>query len=393
MLIETFILGLIVISTSIIPAEALPSSSTAQSQSQSQSRSQQSNTVFDWDATRHVLAFGDSYTYIQGTAGHPNYSFIGDEQNYAFDKRALLGDAIVQNQTGTSAGAPNWIEYLTGCGVEEDLTYPVECERQLWDFAFAGAGVSAEFIPLHHEYTVSFVRQIEQYITYGHPILTSSSSSNTTKALQDKGKRNPILFPSRTLTAIWIGINDINDSAAYNYTLPQFEEFYNALLSRVFEALGQLVKLGYRDFVLLNLPPLDRTPANQLRIEKGEEAVPSKEQVELWNSLILQQSETFKAENPSTETLIFDANILLNRILDEPGKYGITNTTHFCPGAKQPDISTDYASYGCPTPLGTYFWFDSGHVTSTVHWALAGELGRVLSGWRGDWEKGVRVRF
>ncbi|KAL4797102.1 hypothetical protein BDV19DRAFT_387639 [Aspergillus venezuelensis] len=362
---------------SIFAAEARPSSIRSAAQSQSQER----NTVFDWDATRHILAFGDFYTYIQGTAGHPNYSFIGDEQNYAFDKRTLLGDAIVQNQTGTSASAPNWIEYLTGCGVEPGLTYPVKCKRQLWDFAFAGAGVSAEFIPLHHNYTVSFIRQIEQYIIYGHPILTSTP--NITKNLKGKERRKPILSPSKTLTALCIGINDINDSAGYNFTLPQFEEFYDALQSRVFESLGYLAKLGYRDFIILNLPPLNRTPANQERTEEGQETVPSKEQLELWNNLLLQQSKTFKANNPDTNVLIFDANTLLNHILDNPFPYGIINTTGLCPGAKQPNISTDYERYGCPTPLDTYFWFDSGHVTSTVHGVLAGEVGRGLSGWTG----------
>jgi hypothetical protein len=44
------------------------------------------------------LAFGDSYTYVQGTAGRQNYSFIGDLQNYAFNASTLLTDEIVQNQ-------------------------------------------------------------------------------------------------------------------------------------------------------------------------------------------------------------------------------------------------------------------------------------------------------
>jgi len=48
------------------------------------------------DTTR--LAFGDSYTYVQGTAGRQNYSFIGDAQNYAYNPQTLLTDEIVQNQ-------------------------------------------------------------------------------------------------------------------------------------------------------------------------------------------------------------------------------------------------------------------------------------------------------
>jgi hypothetical protein len=44
------------------------------------------------------LAFGDSYTYVQGTAGRQNYSFIGDAQNYSYSPQTLLSDEIVQNQ-------------------------------------------------------------------------------------------------------------------------------------------------------------------------------------------------------------------------------------------------------------------------------------------------------
>lgn len=47
------------------------------------------------------LAFGDSYTYVQGTYGRQNYSFIGDAQNYSFTPAELLSDKIVQNQVGS----------------------------------------------------------------------------------------------------------------------------------------------------------------------------------------------------------------------------------------------------------------------------------------------------
>ena len=28
---------------------------------------------FNWNTTKYVYAFGDSYTFVQGTAGHPNF--------------------------------------------------------------------------------------------------------------------------------------------------------------------------------------------------------------------------------------------------------------------------------------------------------------------------------
>lgn len=96
---------------------------------------------------------------MQGTYGYPNSSFIGDLLNLNYTPSQLLSDVIVQNQvthpeisllslehvadfvqTSTSAGGPNWVEYLTGCF----SGLPSHCKKQLWDFAFGGADVSTE---------------------------------------------------------------------------------------------------------------------------------------------------------------------------------------------------------------------------------------------------------
>lgn len=75
---------------------------------------------------------------------------------------------------------------------------------------------------------------------------------------------------------------------------------------------------------------------------------------------------------------VFDAHAHLSEILDHPARYGLVNTTNFCAGYDQPDIEENYLDYGCPTPLDTYFWFNSGHMTSHVHRILAGKLQQWL---------------
>jgi hypothetical protein len=47
-------------------------------------------------------------------------------------------------QTATAEGGPNWVEYLTGCGLKLGYTSPLKCEPQLWDFAFGGADISMD---------------------------------------------------------------------------------------------------------------------------------------------------------------------------------------------------------------------------------------------------------
>ncbi|KAF4213681.1 hypothetical protein CNMCM8980_009272 [Aspergillus fumigatiaffinis] len=312
--------------------------------------------AFDWDATRYLLAFGDSYTYVQGTHGHQNYSFIGDQLNFAYDSKMLLTNKIVQNQTATAEGGPNWAEFLTNCGVKKGLTSPLSCKKQLWDFAFAGADISVEYTPLHHNYTVSLVNQVTQYEQYGHPVLKN------------------IMHPSRTLVAIWIGINDMNDSAKYAVHFPTF---YNRMMTTLFASVQTLYNLGYRSYLFMNLPPLDRTPANQARSNPS----PNATQITWFNDALAQHAQSFERAHADTTVHVFDAHTALSNMMDHPARYGIVNTTNFCAGYNQPDIEMNYQAYGCPTPLDTYFWFNSGHLTSHVHKELAEILEAQLKAW------------
>ncbi|CAL5869632.1 uncharacterized protein PFLUO_LOCUS3862 [Penicillium psychrofluorescens] len=309
---------------------------------------------FDWSSTRALLAFGDSYTYVQGTHGHQNFSFIGDLFNYAYDAQTLFSDMIVQNQTGTAEGGPNWIEHLTGCGLREGFTSPSRCERELWDFAFAGADISTN-TPRHHNFTVSLEEQVTQYTEYGH------------KPLSDR------LSTHETLVAIWIGINDVGDSAHYT-TVDYFPTFYNALMTTLFDSVDKLYGLGFRSYLFFNLPPMDRDPSNLVSSDPS----PNVTQVEWYNDAVAQHAESFGKKYADTNVMLFDAHARLSAILDDPAPYGIRNTTNFCAGYDQPDIYTNYRNYGCPTPLDTYFWYDSGHMTSHVHAILARELGEWL---------------
>jgi phospholipase/lecithinase/hemolysin len=300
---------------------------------------------------------------VQGTAGHQNFSFIGDYLNLAYTPDTLLSDQIVQNFTGTAEGGPNWVEYLTGCGLQPGLTSPLTCKRKLWDFAFAGADVSEQLYvlfpyslencrllaniacstPVHHNYTTPLVNQTAQFLTYGDAVL------------KDKAGVKPL----NTLIAIWIGINDINDSA--KYALSSFNDFYTSIIETLFTAsVEPLQKAGYRNFLFLNLPPLDRTPSNLLRDPAVR--LPNVTMLGWWNDALQKRAEEFATEASGVKAMVWDANKFLNGVLDHPEEYGIRNTTNFCPGYLYADVLTDPGKYGCPVPLDEYFWFNSGHM-------------------------------
>ncbi|KAI5776943.1 lysophospholipase A [Geopyxis carbonaria] len=293
-----------------------------------------------WSKTKNLLVFGDSYTFIQGTSGRTNFSFIGDGLTPSYSPSTLLQNKIVPN--ATSAGGPNWVQYLTGCFSGR----PNDCGKgkagkgvkRLWDFAFAGADVSTKFLTLHHNYTIDLVDQLDQYEKYAHRALS--------------------LPPSSTLVTVFIGINDINDSARWtNLTASGgFPAFYAQLAAELFgpAGLGRLHALGFRHFLLLGLPPLHRTPANQV----AATPLPSKGMVDAFDSAVRGEMRTFveRGRRSGVTTRWVDTGKALEKVLDSPERWGVTNTTGFCRAYDQPGIGTEYEAYGC-RPIGEYFWY------------------------------------
>ncbi|KAI0014953.1 hypothetical protein F4780DRAFT_132062, partial [Xylariomycetidae sp. FL0641] len=246
-------------------------------------------------------------------------------------------------------------EFLTGCGgLEADETLPSTCDRQLWDFAFAGADVSAAFLPPHHNDTVPLVNQTQQYLAWAEPVL------------------GPGMDKARALVAVWIGINDIIDSADFRNV--SFPAFYDKLITAVFEeTVAPMYAAGYARFLLVNLPPLDRTAANVAT----DTPLPSREMVAWWNDALARHTAAFAASHPDATALLYDANTFLNRVLDHPARYGIRNTTAYCEAFENPDVQRHPAKYGCLS-LDQYFWFNSAHMTSHTHELLATDMEKFL---------------
>lgn len=300
---------------------------------------------FNWHTTKSLLAFGDSYTFVQGTLGHPNYTFIGDAFNLSFTPEKLFSNRIVLNQTdttqGTASGGPNWIEHLTGCGLRKGLTDPRTCDIRLWDFAYAGANTisQANFTPAHSNHSVSFEQQIAQFEKYGYPALKSIG-------LEEKN----------ALVAIWIGINDINDLARLRGKNESFDPLYEKVQHHVWQNVEKIYELGFRKYLVMNLPPLDRGP-----MAFNASLIAS------FNRIAGKHADRFQHRHEDATVLQFDVNRVLRRMLDRYEKYGFKNVTGYCKGYNQPDIRVNPEKYGCGEGLDTYFWYDQGHLGSRTH--------------------------
>jgi hypothetical protein len=68
--------------------------------------------------------------------------------------------------------------------------------------------------------------------------------------------------PSKTLVAIWIGINDIGDTDQYTFpshNSTNFPSLYTNIINTEFAAIETIYQAGFRNFLFMNLPPLQRT--------------------------------------------------------------------------------------------------------------------------------------
>ncbi|PFH54098.1 carbohydrate esterase family 16 protein [Amanita thiersii Skay4041] len=289
-------------------------------------------TIFSWDNTKFIYAFGDSYSFVQGTQGHANFSFIGDAIDFSFTPQQLFANEIIPKNT--SSEGSNWLEFLTGCF----HGHPSACPKQLWDFAFAGADISKSLLPLHHPYTIPLVDQVTQWMTYASNVIPHP--------------------PSETLTTWWIGINDTGDTLT-NSSITHFNAFWETEMTAYFNAVALAYQHGLHTHLFLNVPPEERSPntlSNPTRVALMNN------HIQAFNSILTNHINQFAESHPDAVLLSFDTYNWFNTVLDSPQTFGFTNITGFCT---------------CTNPEG-YFWYNGGHPTERVHQLLAKAIDAYL---------------
>ncbi|KAI0755172.1 hypothetical protein C8Q80DRAFT_415991 [Daedaleopsis nitida] len=279
---------------------------------------------FNWAKTKYVYAFGDSYTFVQGTKGHANFSFIGDAFDFAFTPRELLENEIIPKNT--SSDGSSWTEFLTGCFHGR----PSNCApHQLWNFAFAGADIDKDLLPLHHNFTVDLVDEVKQWVSYASNVVPHPAAE--------------------TLVAWWIGINDTGDTL-HNTTL-DFKAFWEIEMQSLFGAVRNAYTHNLRGtYLFVNVPPLERSPGHL----GNADAALYRQNILDYNAALAAHTAAFARAHPDVTVLSFDAHAWFARVLDRADEYGFANVTGFCE---------------CTDP--SFFWYNTGHPTEHVHRLLA----------------------
>ncbi|KAF9519030.1 carbohydrate esterase family 16 protein [Hydnum rufescens UP504] len=156
----------------------------------------------------------------------------------------------------------------------------------------------------------------------------------------------PSLNPDETLYVIWLGINDCGCTSA-----DELEDILD-YLSDIVHTL--YVKAGARNFLLVDVPPLDRSPG-ALEMTRPSDL---KETCDTWNSLLSSYIRTFAAETSQATILLFSAHAVLTGVLDDFVEFDFSES----------DVEE----------AGGGIWLDEIHLTSAVHSILAESLERAL---------------
>ncbi|CAA7260315.1 unnamed protein product [Cyclocybe aegerita] len=226
----------------------------------------------------------------------------------------------------TATGGTNWVGYVTTT-YNNSLLYT-------YNYAYGGATIDANLVKPYTPTVLSLTDQVSQFLTTvaNKPASTPWTSSNA-------------------LFSIWIGINDIGNSW---YLSGDRGAFSDTLLNAEFALVQKLYDVGARNFLFVNVPPIERSPLmlrESTESQAGERAV-----ITGFNSRLVAKANAFAAANSGVKTFFWDSHAQFTTILNSPQTYGFKDAT----------------SYGSGSDI---FWGNDYHPSSFAHKFFGQEVG------------------
>ncbi|KAI0654754.1 hypothetical protein C8Q70DRAFT_1047814 [Cubamyces menziesii] len=148
------------------------------------------------------------------------------------------------------------------------------------------------------------------------------------------------------ILVVFMGINDCGSNDIYDL---------ESIVEAIDDAIHILyVKAGARNFVLIDVPPINRSP-QATNAGMSEEI---DERVKKWNELLRGQIAEFGTSSREATTFLFSSHQVLSDVMDNPDKY---------------DLAEDDPETG-----GGGIWEDDLHLAAEVHGVLADCLLKAL---------------
>ena len=270
-----------------------------------------------WPSVQTIYSFGDSYSTIGWDVGRS--PSITNPFGVAPDSPNLWGK--------TSANAENWLWDLA--------TQQNKSVILVSDFAVGGATVDSNLVKPYLDTVKSFVEQVGEWE-------------------QIKGR------DTSALHTVWFGINDVTSSS---YNVKDYG-FYKNVLVRYSEQVRRLVAGGARNFLFINVPPLERSPhvrsLGSLAISQETFAI------NFYNDRLREMVDEISSHTGG-KVMLYDIH----------SNFGYSGIQDFCPAYRDnPSLSTDRS---CQAGIDGYFWLNDLHVTSAIHRQIAADVAKFLN--------------
>ncbi|CAD6575220.1 MAG: hypothetical protein ASARMPREDX12_007151 [Alectoria sarmentosa] len=247
-----------------------------------------------------------------------------------------------------------WIHYLT-------MTYNSSV-IQTYNMANYGATMDG-FVRFYHEHFMPH---------YGISNHTGAARWNATNSL----------------FTTFFGINDVRRCTDQPLTKDDCSEIFESLFAIYAFLLEQLYLTGARNFLILNIPPLDLMPFSR----KWGHPVPPRA-VSDWNARLAYLASSLTHVHPDVTVFQFDTHALFTKVIDDPKSYQQTaiykNTADNCEEYKAASKKNDFDEV-CGMELENYLWHDALHPTTAVHEAMAAQVAQMLEGVHGGEDNGQK---
>jgi len=267
---------------------------------------------------KHIVIFGDSYSSVGYSVNEPNPT-PSNPLGVPYPGEDLWTD--VTGDDNFPELQPNWVGALISKYVPGQKYIPRNQTSSIlvYDFAIGGDTVSG----VGHQISYQFISHMGQ-----KPDWASWA-------------------PEDTLFITWVGINDL-----------AFATHPPSLLTKLFQFQKNLYEVGARNFLFIDCPPIDRSPAALARFANNA-SNKSMSRYADWNAALGSSISSFASKFPEATTLMFSSHLTFTRVLDDPVGHG-------------------FHEEGAARKAGRGIWMDHLHPTSRMHDVVAKDLGKFL---------------
>jgi phospholipase/lecithinase/hemolysin len=184
--------------------------------------------------------------------------------------------------------------------------------------------------------------------------------------------QNPAGGKSNALYTIWIGSNDLDAILASSPTPTQAATDVKAVITNIDTEIGTLAGDGAKDFLVLTVPDLGKTPA---AIAAGPLGVAAASGLSAAFDVGLESSlSALAGADPLVSLKVLDTYSLIDTIVADPLPFGFSNVTDPCLTGEV----NDAGGTACSNPNQYLFW-DTLHPTAAGHTLVADAAFQVLA--------------